>query len=287
MAGLATPVLVSGQIVWLASYPKSGNTWLRSLITACRQPPGRNLDINALTAQGAASRATLDELLGLDTGDLTRDELRQLLPLAYRRWSAQPADLVFLKTHDAHATGPSGEPIFPSDATRAVVHLVRDPRDVAVSAMHHWGLSLDQTIARLNNPGLWVAEDAGGGPLVPQWLSDWTGHTRSWLGCPLPVLTVRYEDLLADTPRLFRKILDHIGMDVEAARVVDAIEQCRFDRLQAQERDGGFVERRRTATSPFFRTGKAGGWRQVLTEAQNAALVAAHGDLMRQYGYLT
>jgi hypothetical protein len=73
---------------------------------------------------------------------------------------------------------------------------------------------------------------------------------------------------------------------LDAERVAHAIEQCSFDRLQALERDGGFAERRRTATSPFFRTGKAGGWRQVLTDKQNIALVVAHGDLMRHYGYL-
>lgn len=287
MAGLDPAVAAPGQIVWLASYPKSGNTWLRSLITACQQAPEQELDINALSSGGAAARATLDELLGLDTDDLTRDELRQLLPLAYRRWSAQQNGLLFLKTHDAHATSPVGETIFPLDATRAVVHLVRDPRDVAVSAMHHWGLSLDSTIARLNNAGQWLAEEASSGPLVSQQLSDWTGHTRGWLDCPLLVLTVRYEDLLADTPRVFRQILDHIGLAVDEARVAQAVEQCRFDRLQAQERDRGFAERRRNATAPFFRAGRAGGWRQVLTDAQCASLVAAHGELMRELGYPT
>jgi len=287
VARLESSLAGGGQIVWLASYQKSGNTWLRSLLTAYLQPLEQSLNINALSTQGAATRATLDELLGLATGDLTNDELRELLPLAYRRWSAQQAGPVFLKTHDAYATSPSGAPIFPAGATRAVVHLVRDPRDVAVSASHHWGLSLDQTIDRMNNPDQWVAEDADGGPWVPQMLSDWSGHTRRWLDCPLPMLTLRYEDLLADTPGLFRKILDHVGLTIDEPRLQQAVEQCSFERLQAQERDGGFVERRRMSTAPFFRSGKAGGWRQTLSEGQNAALVAAHGDLMRQFSYLT
>ncbi len=280
-------VLGPGQIVWLASYPKSGNTWLRSLLTCCLLAPGQRLDINQLAGQGAASREALDDLLGIATGDCTADEVRRLLPLAYRAWSGMSGGPHFLKTHDAYALTPASEPLFPSEATRCVVHIVRDPRDVAVSAMHHWGLSLEDTLARMNNRQQWVATRADLAPTVPQHLSDWSGHADSWMGSGLPRLTLRYEDLRADPAGVFRRVVAYIGLAVPEDRLHAALDACALENLQAQERASSFRERQPGSTAPFFRSGRVGGWRSVLTAEQARCLVAAHGSMMERLGYAT
>jgi hypothetical protein len=273
-----------GHLVWLASYPKSGNTWVRSLLTAYRQAPHKALDINALDAFGASSRIQLDELLGLATSELHTRELRELLPHAYACWSGQDGAPHLLKTHDAHAMTREHGPVFPTAATRCVIHLVRDPRDVAASAMHHWGMSLDRTIACMNDTEYWVSLSHNS-PNVPQRLSDWSSHARSWLNCPLPRLTLRYEDLLAEPARHFRAILASIGLEFDEAQLAHAVEACTFERLQAQEIAGVFSERVNGSTAPFFRSGRAGGWRDVLSASQAARIVDAHGETMQRLGY--
>jgi aryl sulfotransferase len=286
LASSALP-LGAGQIVWLASYPKSGNTWLRSLLTAYRQGPQRALDINALGGWGAASRTSLDELLGLDTAEMSSAEVHALLPHAYRSWSRLAGGPHWLKTHEAYTRTRTGEPLFPAEATRCVLHIVRDPRDVAVSAQHHWGLGLDETITRLNNPEQWVAEAAESNPRVAQRLSDWSGHACSWLEGPLPRLTLRYEDLLADPAAHLHRVLAFLDETLDEARLQHAVAACALERLQAQEGAGGFNERLQASTAPFFRSGRAGGWREALSPAQQDRIVGIHGPAMRLFGYET
>jgi hypothetical protein len=285
MGVLKARIVGPGQIVWLASYPKSGNTWLRSMLTAYFAQIGQAVDINALEGTMAASRATLDELLGLPTSDLQVEEIRRLLPLAYRAWAKRTGGPHFLKTHDAHAGPDEGVSIFPDDATRCVIHLVRDPRDVVVSAMHHWGLDLDRSIARLNNPLQWAATDARTSVQVPQYSSDWSGHARSWLDSPLPRLTLRYEDMLEDPAGLFRQVLEFSGLDPDPARIEHAVSASRIEKLRAQEQATGFVERPSGATAMFFRSGRAGQWCEALSAEQCAHIVAAHGLMMKRLGY--
>lgn len=276
----------SGGIVWLASYPKSGNTWLRALFSAYRAASTDAFHINRMgLGLSAASRRELDELLGVETADLPGQQVRGLLPHAFRAWALQPGGPHWVKTHDA-CDLIDGAPIFPSDATRVVLHVVRDPRDVVLSARHHWGLDIDATITRLNNPDQWVADGEAPSPQVPQHLSDWSGHARSWLQADLPRLTLRYEDMLKDPERSFSQALQACGLNVDVQRVRAAVEACHIDRLREQERAGGFRERFHASTAPFFGSGRAGGWRQVLSESQQMRITAMHGDMMRYFGYL-
>ncbi len=74
-------------IYWLASYPKSGNTWLRSFLSNLQQDGDAPADINELaTGTIASARDWLDEALGFDSADLSADEIDRLRPAVYR-WS--------------------------------------------------------------------------------------------------------------------------------------------------------------------------------------------------------
>jgi hypothetical protein len=275
-----------GQIIWLASYPKSGNTWIRSLLTAYRQESGPALDINRLTGTIAASRGHLDEILGVPTSELTVAELHRWLPRVYEAWSRLPGAPHFVKTHDALVSMATGASPFPLEATRCAVLCVRDPRDVALSAMHHWGLSLEEAVARLSQSDFWLGRGADPGPHVPQFISDWSTHTLGWLRGPLPVLVVRYEDLKRDAAAQLRRIVERAGLPVNATRLEQAAAACALDKLQEQERAGGFRERLRASTAPFFRSGQVGGWKSEMTATQVQRIVDAHGATMQLLGYL-
>lgn len=274
----------SRQIVWLASYMKSGNTWLRSLITAYRSS-NNHLDINALHVRIAASRQVLDDALGIETGDLNTDEIRAYLPIAFASIAAYPNAPHFLKTHDAYAFNQASCAIFPVEVSRHAIHLVRDPRDIVVSSAHHQGISFDQAIAQLNNPEFCLTPTHIG-QQIPQWISDWSSHTQGWLQAPLPRLTLRYEDLLHNPHAALRSILHVAALPCDEEKLNQAVDACSLARLQAQESAAGFRERPASATAPFFRQGKAGGWREVLTPTQVAAIESAHGPTMRELGYL-
>ena len=274
----------SGRIVWLASYPKSGNTWVRSFLTAYRTGLGK-VDINALDAELAAWRPAIDEWLGFETDFLLPTELRTVLPMAYSQWSQHARQTVFLKIHDCWSLTAQGEPVFPAEATQGVVQMVRDPRDVAVSASHHWGVSLDTAVDRLNAPDYWIAKKSDN-QQIPQFLSDWSNHVQSWGRSGLPRLLLRYEDMRSDPLACFRQVLGFVGWDVDEAKLTQAVNACSFERLQAQEQAQGFRERLAAATAGFFRQGQVGGWRGVLSAEQAQRIVDSHAPVMRELGYL-
>src|SRR5579862_461871 len=101
-------------IWWLASYPKSGNTWLRAVIATlvAARPP----DINGLGAIGgnSSNRSAFDDALGLDSSDLSFEQVVNLRPRAYEIWAAEAVRPTYCKAHDAFHLTPAGEPLFPA-----------------------------------------------------------------------------------------------------------------------------------------------------------------------------
>lgn len=271
-------------IVWLASYPKSGNTWVRVFVQNY-QNPAAAAEINDLAIRNAAQRALFDQFGALEPSDLTDDELQGLRPSLYRTMASAIPHPLFLKVHDAFGTTADAAPLFPPDVTHAVIYIIRNPCDVAVSLAHHSGLSLSEAVSMLCREDEVVSDRAG---QCRQRLRSWSGHVKSWVDeSELRVCFVRYEDLLADPVPGFSRVLAAAGLAIDEPRLLRAIEYSRFERLQGQERAAGFIERQPKATAPFFRSGRSGDWRHHLTADQVRRLVEAHGEVMQRFGYLT
>ncbi len=139
-------------IWWLASYPKSGNTWLRVALASLLS--GRPADINAMPHVSviANSRANFDKALGIESANLTVERETNLRPRAYEVWAADAAQPLYCKTHDAYRYTPAGEPLFPTAVTLGAVYVVRDPRAVAISLANHRASPLDGIILRMDDP---------------------------------------------------------------------------------------------------------------------------------------
>lgn len=276
-------------LVLLASYPKSGNTWLRAVLESVRQG-GDTVPLDRLghAIPNAAGRVLFDTAMGVDSSDLSQAEIARARPYLYRHLARHRAEGTFLKVHDALLPcQPDGELLFPADAVDAVVYVVRDPRDVAVSLAHHNVRTVDETIANM-------ADEAGtlarAGKVLsrqlPQLLSSWSAHVESWLDAPaLRRHVMRYEEMVAAPEAAFGAVLRFLGLETTPNVLAGALAATRFDALRAQEDRDGFSERP-AGMHRFFRRGVAGGWRDSLTAAQAERIARDHQRVMRRLGYL-
>jgi len=192
-----------------------------------------------------------------------------------------------VKEHDAWSRTTAGRALFDAHHTHAAIYILRDPRDVAISWAHFMGRTIDWTIRYMADHGAMIR---GGtrqlSTSMPQFLGRWSTHVTGWVDeSGLAPLVVRYEDMHADLPRTLHRIADHIGWTVSDEAIIGAVAATRFDRLADQERRHGFGENSDTADR-FFRSGRAGGWREVLTAEQAATIERDHAQVMRRFGYL-
>lgn len=277
-----------GSILWLASYPKSGNTWMRALLTNYQCDGDTPADINKLRGGPiASSRDLFDEMIGFEASELTDRQIAQLRPVAYRRLAAELDEASLLKVHDAWTVGPTGVPLFPAEVTAGVIYVVRNPLDVAVSAASHWSVDIARAVAILCNPDHALARSLQGlDDQLPQRLLSWGEHVRSWVDYSgLKVHVVRYEDLQQAPEAAFGAVVAFAGWSVDTARLAKAVAFSSFEQLRTQEDRESFRERPR-GVERFFRQGKAGGWRAALTPAQVEQIVTTQGAVMARFGYL-
>ncbi len=272
-------------VFWLVSYPKSGNTWLRALLTNYLCAPQEEASINALVGgPSIVRRDFFDDFMGIDSADLTPEELCAFLPRFHKLLANELPSRSFLKAHYAYSELADGTPIFPEAAAGGVIYILRNPLDVAVSYAHHVSVPLDRIIDWMDDPTAVAVGNSSG--ILPQLLGTWSDHVSGWVEQRrLSVHVVRYEDLLAAPAVAFGAVMRFIGLDVDAERLVRAVAHSTFERLRRQEAATGFREWPPMARS-FFRAGNAGSWRSSLDGDQVRKLIAAHGAMMERFGYL-
>jgi hypothetical protein len=264
-------------VVWIASYPKSGNTWVRFLVC--------NL---AFGLQDSASA------------------LNQLAPDIHELSTIPepPTAPVFLKTHFPFS------PAVPlAQHTAGALYIVRDPADVMLSNFHYsrraGAVASDSGVAPPADSASILQEyidrylAARGDPhWIQARMGSWDEHVRSWLGIkhPFPVLAIRYEDLLADTQVGAQRICAFLGLRRTAEEVAQAVAGASFRRMKEIEetdishRKVGifykpYLQHSIGAGLRFMRSGAAGEASRVLTPEQRSRVVGSFGPLMRELGY--
>jgi hypothetical protein len=273
----------SGALVFLASYPRSGNTFARILLAAYH-------GIDDLNQLEEAIPADTSEALWQGIPDYETQEISARNNWAFRRqviaeYRRRPSPLPFrgLKTHTANLVA-FGAPAFELRPEDRVVYLARHPMDVAISNADYNNHDLDSSIALMGRPGTCVA---AGTLASVEARGSWPEHVAGWLGATsCPVLLARYEDLVADTAEMLRRIVAFIGLPVEEERIGRAVARADFSRLQRQEREEGFQEApAHTRSGRFFREGRAGQWRAEMSPDQIARLAGICGETMVRLGY--
>lgn len=286
--------------IWLASYPKSGNTWFRLLLANLRGD--RPVDINRLPTEPAlaSARAPFDRVALVASGLLSPDECDLIRPAAYRAMArlddpeedagaAGIDDTIFVKTHDGWTHNAAGEAMLGgADAAAGAILIVRDPRDIVASLAHHNAAPYDAAIGFMADPAGRFADRLDSQPSqLRQILTDWSGFQASWLDQrDIPVHLIRYEDLHADAAGVLARALAFVGVATSAAQCARAAAFAQFGPVREQEKRLGFGEAPRPLLSTrFFRRGTAGGWHDELSPEQVARVEGAHAPMMARLGY--
>jgi Sulfotransferase domain len=274
-------------IVWLASYPKSGNTWTRAFLhnlVHVTSGQRRAQKINELHqfSVGSAGKSLFEEVIGFVLTDEHRAEVAAARAKVQQRLVDAVEGLAFVKTHQAIVIDRE-HPTINFAVTAGAIYIVRNPLDVAISYAHHLSKGIDFAIDFMNMKN---AETSVTEKQVYEVYGSWSQHVLSWTRKPHPAIYVmRYEDMLAEPQKTFGALARHLLFKPSESELADAIDRSSFERLREQEEKAGFRERPEKAER-FFRDGRAGQWKDVLTPRQVQRIVDAHGEQMQRFGYL-
>ena len=274
-----------GNLVWLASFPKSGNTWLRLFIANYLMNAQEPFPINKahLLTFGDMMGAPYEKLAGKPLAELDDAMVDALRPRVHRALAAQKADIMLVKTHQAVIPRGKAWTVTP-EVTKASIYVIRNPLDVAVSYAHHYGREPSEIIEALDSR--WHKLPSDKKTIVTQYLGRWSDHVLSWVDDPvLAPLVLRYEDMKREPRREFAKAIRHLGLDIDDERLDRAIRFSSFDELSRQEKDTGFIERSKNADR-FFRGGRIGDGLTSFTETEVARVVDNHRAVLQRFGYL-
>ena len=280
-------------IIWIASYPKSGNTWVRALLSTYLYSEDGDCNFKILSKiKQFPSSFYLDFFLK-ELNDIKKVSNYWLAAQERINLSNQN---ILLKTHSALCTL-ENNPFTDKFNTAGVIYVVRDPRNVITSISHHYSLSVDDSvkfIKKKNN--MLVGEkyrknDSG----IAQVLGDWSSHYRSWRDIKFaPILIIKYEDLLINTRDTFLKILKFLNMFIKIEnnekKIQNTISSCSFESLSKNEQDEGFLEaaisKKNNKNLKFFYLGKKNNWKNFLNSEIENNIKENFKNEMKELNYI-
>lgn len=283
------------KIIWLASYPKSGNTWLRLFLDAYLLGHYDLNNIVCSVSDDIASRHAIGDgipdvkpetkvtKLPVDIQQMTRPMALLRLVLAFNENTPLEGLPLFVKTHNSNHVA-NGFALLPTQVTKATIHIVRDPRDVCISFAKHMGCTIDQSIDFMADRLRCLSAPSRQYKLH-DFISSWREHTNSFISSDaVNCMTFRYEDMVRDPVTTFAKILFHCEIEPDMERVKKAVEDVELGKLREKEKKEGFTEASPKNKEGFF--GKGGShWKEVLEPRQILKIEKMAGPMMKRFGY--
>ncbi len=273
-----------GNIIWVASYPKSGNTWVRAFLKNMLQPSNRPASINSIHQicdNESNKRFYEQHAANYDLSDL--DNAARLRCIVQEQIAAASSHDIFLKSHNYFGSF-NGFPLQNTAISTAVIYVVRNPLDVVLSMAHYYRTPIDQTIDFILDEDSALEETESN---VVSFISSWNVNVSSWTNVPDDdpgFCIVRYEDLLTTPLKSFKRIAASLGIR-NPKLIKSAIKASDFNVLKKEEHRVGFGENP-NQQNRFFRAGRQNQWRDELNEQQIARIVEGNRPMMEKFGYL-
>jgi hypothetical protein len=277
---------MENNIIWLASYPKSGNTWFRSFLTALLNQG--EIDINKMETDGIfSSKEYIESILDLSTDDLRPIEFESYRKIAFSYKAQQLKKEAFVKIHDAYTYSRwDGLPLIPAEGSRVALCLIRNPLDVVLSLANHTGLNIEDTIHKFINcdEGAFIRKGKTASQYY-QLMGTWAMHASSWLNQnKIPTHFIRYEDMKASPFETFKEAVAQMQLNYSDDAIRTAIDACDFNKLKQQEENKGFKEKQIPSAAFFFK-GETGRWKKELTKEQIKKIMTVNESMMKRFGY--
>ena len=279
-------------IIWIASYPKSGNTWIRSLLCAYLfSKDGKfNFDLLKNISQFSSNKSSFN------SNDVLKNQSR-----IFENWI--PAQVIInkdkkirlFKTHNAICTI-NGNKFTDKFNTKAAIYIVRDPRNIITSLAHHYSLDLKEAFHFLTNKRKTIFDDkVKKNQQDIHFLSDWSGHYKSWKNIGFcPVKIIKYEDVLSDTYSVFISILEFLSksikLTIDEKKIRQSINTTSFKMLKQMEEKYGFIESAASDKTKkkvkFFNLGKKNDWKKLLDHETIKKINDTFKSEMNELNYL-
>ena len=282
-------------IIWIASYPKSGNTWLRSLLSTYLYSSDGNFDFALLKKILKFPSKKYLKYFTNDFSDIKK--VSDYWIAAQERINLHNENKsIFLKTHSALCTLENNS-FTNKKNTQAVIYVVRDPRNVITSIANHFSHDIEESYNFLTDNNKIITSDKWGGKDfgISEVLGSWSDHYKSWKNIKFaPIITIRYEDLIRDTNGSFIKILNFlrkfINIEIDNNKILKTVESCNFEKLKKMEKKEGFDEAAYSEKAKkkvdFFHLGKKNNWKILLNETLEKKIREKFHDEMKELNYI-
>ena len=280
------------KIIWIASYPKSGNTWLRYFLGNYYFNNKDNFQPEIIKN---IKKFHLDKEL-IKSKFHNQDFIKNPYNVSkywiesQKKLEIKKGNVVFLKTHNALINIENNE-FTNSDLTLAIIYIIRDPRDVVVSYSKYRHLDYDKTIehmigSKANIPFVRDAKDASNIEIT----GSWAFHYNSWKDgiSEIPRIIIKYEDLLSNSEKIFTNIIKFLSnimmFEVNYKKIKSSNNLSKFTKLKNFEAKNNFFEN--NSSENFFRIGKSGNWKKELNKDQIKKIEDSFKNEMINLGYL-
>jgi hypothetical protein len=268
-------------IIWLASYPRSGNIWLQAflhnLMRDARQAPSLQEIGEFCTPETAALHFMTASSSPL--GTWSREEMAERRAGAHQAITEMLSDNVFASTRAALVER-DGAPTITMEYTVAAIYVVRNPLDLAVSLAAAHGQSIDEAISHLETTN----ETENTDQFAYEFHGNWSTHVLSWTQQRHAGLhLLRYEDMLASPIKAFAPLVSFLGVNSPADRLARAIQYSSFAELAARRESAAGDEENLKC---LFRKGTSEQWRDILSVDQVGRIIDCHKEQMTRFDYI-
>lgn len=275
------------KIIWVTSYPKSGNTWMRYLLSNYFYNHNGVFDPKIIKH---IDRLELPKNMMMfnDNGKISINKISQYWIPAQKK--LQNKEIKFIKNHSANLTLDNNN-FTNEEQSLAIIQVVRDPRDIVVSGLNFWNIdNYDEMIEKICCDEFFTIYQKEN-PHKIEVIGTWKVNFLSWSGSlkSVPKIIIRYEDMIKNTEdQLFRvlKFLSNLmNFKIDKKKILLSVKNSNFLKLSEAESKGEFTENVQKR-GKFFREGKCGQYKEELNTNQIKKIENSFYKEMLFLGYI-